>query len=415
MAKLKHNIRQGFMARNVYRTKGNFKGILFILAIAIILGSLYYSQMLVEELQEQSRDFLRFRVKVIENSINSEESGDLSFIFSNVIQTADFPIIYTDNEMNPQIWRNIDVAENDGRPVSADTLVYIKKLIEEFDLSNAPIPIAFGDNVLGYYHYGESPTIRNLRWLPFIEIGIVALFILIGYAGFSSIKRGEERLIWVGMAKETAHQLGTPLSSQMGWFEYLKSSPEHIPKVIPELEKDLKRLQTITNRFSQIGSLPDLKSENLNEALMDTIEYFRKRIPQRSGKVQIVTDLAPEMPPVRLNTDLFSWVLENLIKNGLDAMENKGGSISITAAKLNESQIFIDVQDTGKGIPKAARKTIFNPGFSTKKRGWGLGLSLAKRIVEEYHGGKLLLKDSQIGDGSTFRIVLNIDESVVTP
>ena len=298
------------MARNVYRTKGNFKGILFILAIAIILGSLYYSQMLVEELQEQSRDFLRFRVKVIENSINSEESGDLSFIFSNVIQTADFPIIYTDNEMNPQIWRNIDVAENDGRPVSADTLAYIKKLIEEFDLSNAPIPIAFGDNVLGYYHYGESPTIRNLRWLPFIEIGIVALFILIGYAGFSSIKRGEERLIWVGMAKETAHQLGTPLSSQMGWFEYLKSSPEHIPKVIPELEKDLKRLQTITNRFSQIGSLPDLKSENLNEALMDTIEYFRKRIPQRSGKVQIVTDLAPEMPPVRLNTDLFSWALK---------------------------------------------------------------------------------------------------------
>ncbi|MCB0298973.1 MAG: hypothetical protein KDE52_02895 [Calditrichaeota bacterium] len=275
--------------------------------------------------------------------------------------------------------------------------------------------LAFGDNVLGYYHYGESPTIRNLRWLPFIEIGIVALFILIGYAGFSSIKRGEERLIWVGMAKETAHQLGTPLSSQMGWFEYLKSSPEQIPKVIPELEKDLKRLQTITNRFSQIGSLPDLKSENLNDALMDTIEYFRKRIPQRSGKVQIVTDLAPEMPPVRLNTDLFSWVLENLIKNGLDAMENKGGSISITAAKMNESQIFIDVQDTGKGIPKAARKTIFNPGFSTKKRGWGLGLSLAKRIVEEYHGGKLLLKDSQIGDGSTFRIVLNIDESVVTP
>ncbi|MCB0286918.1 MAG: hypothetical protein KDE57_09705, partial [Calditrichaeota bacterium] len=257
--------------------------------------------------------------------------------------------------------------------------------------------------------------IRNLRWLPFIEIGIVALFILIGYAGFSSIKRGEERLIWVGMAKETAHQLGTPLSSQMGWFEYLKSSPEQIPKVIPELEKDLKRLQTITNRFSQIGSLPDLKSENLNDALMDTIEYFRKRIPQRSGKVQIVTDLAPEMPPVRLNTDLFSWVLENLIKNGLDAMENKGGSISITAAKMNESQIFIDVQDTGKGIPKAARKTIFNPGFSTKKRGWGLGLSLAKRIVEEYHGGKLLLKDSQIGDGSTFRIVLNIDESVVAP
>jgi two-component sensor histidine kinase len=395
------------MSRNVYHLKGNFKGILFILAIAIILGSLYYSQKLVSDLQEQSREFLRFRVKVIENSINNDEAGDLSFIFSNVIQTADFPIIYTDQEMNPQIWRNIDVAENNGREIPPDTIAYLKRLVAEFDKINPPIPISFGDTVLGYYHYGESETIRQLRWLPFIEIGIVALFILIGYAGFSSIKRSEERLIWVGMAKETAHQLGTPLSSQIGWLEYLKSAPEQLPKVIPELEKDLKRLKVITNRFSQIGSKPDLQRENLADIIQETVDYFKKRLPQKSAKVEINVEMPAEPIYIDLNSDLFSWVLENLIKNGLDALENHGGKIVVQAGLLNERQVFIDVSDTGKGIPKSDRKTIFKPGYSTKKRGWGLGLSLAKRIVEEYHSGKLLLKETHLGKGTTFRIIMN--------
>ena len=395
------------MSRNVYHLKGNFKGILFILAIAIILGSLYYSQKLVSDLQEQSREFLRFRVKVIENSINNDEAGDLSFSFSNGIQTADFPIIYTDQEMNPQIWRNIDVAENNGREIPPDTIAYLKRLVAEFDKINPPIPISFGDTVLGYYHYGESETIRQLRWLPFIEIGIVALFILIGYAGFSSIKRSEERLIWVGMAKETAHQLGTPLSSQIGWLEYLKSAPEQLPKVIPELEKDLKRLKVITNRFSQIGSKPDLQRENLADIIQETVDYFKKRLPQKSAKVEINVEMPAEPIYIDLNSDLFSWVLENLIKNGLDALENHGGKIVVQAGLLNERQVFIDVSDTGKGIPKSDRKTIFKPGYSTKKRGWGLGLSLAKRIVEEYHSGKLLLKETHLGKGTTFRIIMN--------
>ncbi len=397
------------MSKNVYRLKGNFKGLLFIIAILITLGSLYYSQLLVKELQAQSREFLRFRVSILEREINSDESGDLSFFFSNVIQTADYPIIYTDTAMTPLNWRNIDLPENTGtHPISPDTLKYLQKLVAEYDETNPPISITYQKNVLGYYHYGDSKTISKLRWLPFIEIGIVAMFILIGYAGFHSIKKSEERLIWVGMAKETAHQLGTPLSSQIGWLEYLKTNPEQVGKVIPELEKDLQRLQTITNRFSQIGSLPDIHPENLTEIISETVQYFQKRIPKRSGKVRIETALSPEIAAVKLNKDLFSWVLENLIKNGLDAMENKGGTIMITAQKHSDSQVQIDVKDTGKGIDKKARKDIFKPGYSSKKRGWGLGLSLAKRIIEDYHGGKLMLKESQHGEGSTFRIILNI-------
>jgi len=396
------------MAKNVYRLKGNFKGFLFVLAILITLGSLYYSQLLVKELQAQSREFLRFRVSILEREINSDESGDLSFFFANVIQTADYPIIYTDTAMTPLNWRNIDLPENTGtHPISPDTLKYLQKLVAEFDETNPPISITYQENTLGYYHYGDSKTISKLRWLPFIEIGIVAMFILIGYAGFHSIKKSEERLIWVGMAKETAHQLGTPLSSQIGWLEYLKTNPKQVGKVVPELEKDLRRLQTITKRFSQIGSLPDIHPENLTEIISETVQYFQKRLPKHSGKVRIETALSPEIAVVKLNKDLFSWVLENLIKNGLDAMENRGGTITITTRKHSDSQVQIDVKDTGKGIDKKNRKDIFKPGYSTKKRGWGLGLSLAKRIIEDYHGGKLVLKESHSGGGSTFRIILN--------
>jgi len=252
-----------------------------------------------------------------------------------------------------------------------------------------------------------KPEIHE-AWMRFIVVG---MFILIGYAGFHSIKKSEERYIWVGMAKETAHQLGTPLSSQIGWLEYLKLSPDNIDKVLPEFEKDLNRLQIITNRFSQIGSRPDFKTENLSEIISETVSYFQNRIPQKNGKIQLGMELDSGVTTVMLNKDLFSWVLENLIKNGLDALDDEGGSITISTGKQSDSQVYIDVKDTGKGISASAKKNIFNPGFSTKKRGWGLGLSLAKRIVEDYHGGKLMLKETQVGGGSTFRIIISVSFS----
>lgn len=420
------------MAKNIYRFKGIFKSFLFVFAVVITLGFSIYiyifvdnlqhqTRSLIKDMQDQSREFLNFRVRIFEESINSESTEDLNFFFDEVIQQADYPIIYTDASMIPQYWRNITIAkaEISGTPTRQDTMKYLERLVQNYQQMNPPIPISYRNQVLGYYVYGESPLIAQLRfveseivsqlrWLLIIEIIVVALFVLIGYAGFHSIKKSEERYIWVGMAKETAHQLGTPLSSLIGWIEYLKSTPRKLEKVIPDLERDLARLQIITNRFSLIGSVPDLNPESLKDVICETVEYFRKRLPQKNGKIQIETLFDEEIPPVLINKDLFSWVLENLIKNALDAVGDKKGKIIIQENRLNDSQIYIDLQDSGKGISGQSKKNIFKPGFSTKKRGWGLGLSLAKRIVEDYHGGKLILKESQIDMGSTFRIILNV-------
>jgi signal transduction histidine kinase len=331
----------------------------------------------------------------------------LNFFFNEVIQQANYPIIYTDVNMVPQYWRNVDIPKPFRKLSAPDTVEYVQSLVKEYLEINLPIPISYDGQTLGYYVYGESLIIRQLRWLPVIEIAVVALFILIGYAGFNSIKRSEERFIWVGMAKETAHQLGTPLSSLLGWLEYLKSSPGKLGEVIPELEKDLYRLQIITNRFSQIGSLPHLEPQNLDNIVSEIVQYFKNRLPQKNGKIHIESFKSGNTKEVMINRDLFSWVIENLVKNALDAIGDKSGKIRIHQGELNDSQIFIDVEDTGKGIIAKNKKNIFKPGFSTKKRGWGLGLSLTKRIIEDYHGGKLQLKESQLNEGSTFRMILS--------
>ncbi len=400
------------MSKNVYRFKGNFKSFLFALALIITFGFLYYTQLLVQDLQEQSREFQNLKLGLFEQNINNDEIGDINFFFREIIQKADYPIIVTDANKNPHSWTNIGIENTRRLGANSDTLALIKSYITEFEQVNPPIPISYAGSVLGYCYYGESSIIRKLRWLPYIEILVVGMFILIGYAGFNSIKKSEEQSIWVGMAKETAHQLGTPLSSQMGWLEYLKSAPDETERVIPELEKDLYRLQIITNRFSQIGSLPDMKPENLRDVLGESVQYFKKRIPQKNGNTKILSEQSEDVTVIQMNRDLFSWVIENLVKNALDAMENKGGTINISSGKLNDNEVYIDVSDSGKGINSKTRKDVFKPGFSTKKRGWGLGLSLAKRIVEDYHGGKIFLKESQPGVGSTFRIILNSNGSI---
>lgn len=421
------------MAKNIYRFKGIFKSFLFVLAVVITLGFSIYiylfvdslqqqTRSLIKDLQSQSREFLNFRVKIFEENINNENIQDLNFFFDEIIQQADYPIIYTDVNKVPQYWRNVDIPQTTISPLAPDTLEYLKKLVQQYEEVNPPIPISYQNSVLGYYVYGESPLIQQLRlvesgivsqlrWLLIIEIVVVAMFVLIGYAGFHSIKKSEERYIWVGMAKETAHQLGTPLSSLIGWMEYLKSEPGRTNQVIPELAKDLNRLQIITNRFSQIGSIPDLNPENLSDIVCDTVQYFKNRLPKKDGRIQIETHLNKDAPLVMVNRDLFSWVLENLIKNALDAVGDKSGKIILRQSCLNDRQVCIEVQDNGKGVSSQDRKNIFKPGFSTKQRGWGLGLSLAKRIIEEYHGGRLTLKETRVNGGSTFRIVLNVHKS----
>jgi len=394
--------------RNIYRFKGGFKGFLFVLAVLLVFGFIYYTQILVNELQAQSRKFLNFRIKLFEKNINAEEVDDLSFLFNEVIQAADYPIIYTNEKGEPISCRNIGhISKPLNYPVSPDTLQILKKYLQKFDRINDPIPISYQGRVLGYYHYGESRLIQRLRWLPYIEVLVVALFILIGYSGFSSIKKSEERFIWVGMAKETAHQLGTPLSSLIGWFELLQISPQKLSAVLPDIQRDLSRLKKVTNRFSKIGSLTDLQEEDLGVIVSELLDYFNRRMPSGEGKIFLKAQINPQLPKIWVNRDLFSWVLENLIKNAIDAIEGAGGSIVILSDFIKGRKIFIDIKDSGKGIYSRDRKNIFKPGFSTKKRGWGLGLSLVKRIIQDYHGGNIVLKESQPGKGSTFRIILN--------
>jgi signal transduction histidine kinase len=386
---------------------GRIKIALLIAAVCIVIPILLYTHDLVSQLQKKQRDTAALYAKSLEYVANNNGPGtDYTFIFDEVITTIDFPVILT-NGSNTEIFtpKNIPF---DSTLSKEERDKYLFTLIPEMDRKNKPIRVTFQDSiVLNLVHYGESPLIVRLRWLPYIEVSIGALFVLVGYIGFSYIKRSEQSNIWVGMARETAHQLGTPLTSMMGWIELLKHQSELNPKVletVSEFENDARRLTKVAERFSKIGSKPDVKEENLTEILQHVVRYFEKRIPQMGKKVSLTLS-AEGTVPVRINAELFEWVIENLIKNALDAMEEGKGEINLHVFREGNKTI-IDVKDSGKGIDPAYQKDIFRPGFSTKKRGWGLGLSLSKRIIEIYHKGKLTVKESSIGRGTTFRIIL---------
>ena len=395
------------MAKSVYKRKGNFKGFLFVLGLAIIAIILLYTQHLVNLLQNKSREYLTFRLKVFEENINNPNNNtELGFFFSEVIQGTDFPIILTDTLLNPQSCRNVSPEMDSLRNFTPEMEIILREMIKTMDEENPPIPIKYQGTTLSLYHFGESPVIQQLRWLPYIEIAAAIIFILIGYIGFSRIKKSEERYIWVGMAKETAHQLGTPLSSIQGWIEILKSDSSNSSQALSEMEVDAKRLNKIAARFSQIGSYPKFKEKKIVDVLHNIVQYFQKRLPQFDKKLYI-KEIYETDPVLKINTELFEWVIENLIKNAVDAISNRQGKITMALSQSSDQKnIYIDISDTGKGISQRDKTNIFKPGFSSKKRGWGLGLSLAKRIIEDYHKGKLYLKDSRPGEGSVFRIVL---------
>ncbi len=400
------------MKKLFYRLSDQFSMFLFTVAIILILVLLYYSQIIVYSLRAQSRTILEFYAQIHSRAAAENDSTNINFLFENVIQKTNFPIINTDENKNPLYWENIAIDPNDK---SNEAIKKVKKMVNNLEKEIDPVPIIYRDEETGqillkqYLYYGDSNLITRLIWLPYIEIGVFGLFILVAFLGFRSIKSNEEQSIWVGMAKETAHQLGTPLSSLMGWLELIKNaqSPKNTRKVLLDMENDVSRLNKVANRFSQIGSQADLKKQDIIPIIKDAIRYFQRRLPQMGKKIKIVESFEIN-PSVRLNRDLFEWVIENLIKNSLDAIEKENGIIAISIGALKEKSpaIFIDISDNGKGISPQNRRLIFRPGFSTKKRGWGLGLNLAKRIVEEYHGGKLIIKDTKIGEGTTMRIIL---------
>ncbi len=319
-----------------------------------------------------------------------------SFISEIVINSASVPVIYTDSTQTNIIeYGNLEGGETG---VSNDFLL---ATINEMRLENEPITININNNSKNYIFYKDSELLQQLKYYPYFQIFIIALFLLISYYLFSTSRKVEQNQVWVGMAKETAHQLGTPLSSLIAWVEYLKTK-EIEESTINELSKDITRLEMITERFSKIGSVPTLEHENIKEVIEHTVEYLKVRISKKVN-VTVATQNNLEVT-AKLNPSLFSWVLENLIKNAVDAMKGEGDiSIYIT----DQTQfVYIDISDTGTGISRSNQKTIFEPGFTTKQRGWGLGLSLVKRIIENYHEGKIFVKQSD-ETGTTFRIVLN--------
>jgi signal transduction histidine kinase len=322
------------------------------------------------------------------------ENKYLSFISMVSAQNTTIPIIVVDSNNTIITNANINYKENRKDEV-------LKKELSKMKTQDEPIRIDIpgGDYQLLYYR--ESSILRNLRLYPLIQLFVIIIFILVAYFAFNATQRAEQNQVWVGMSKETAHQLGTPISSLMAWIEILKL--QNIDEtLIKEFEKDTERLERITERFSKIGSKPELFPTNLINTLSSTVNYLKTR---SSNKVIFKTSFSEQEDiQTPLNAALFSWVIENLCKNAIDAMENNG-TISINVHK-KENQIVIDVTDTGKGVPKSQFKTIFQPGYSTKKRGWGLGLSLAKRIIENYHNGRIFIKWSEIGKGTTFRIIL---------
>ncbi|MFZ1082912.1 MAG: HAMP domain-containing sensor histidine kinase [Candidatus Kryptoniota bacterium] len=387
----------------------NIKAGLLIVAVLIAAGTLVYTQSIVHKLIEREARTAHLYANSLQYLASDQStSQDYSFIFDDVLGSIDFPMVLTDNNNEPYI-----PYERNIRNVHLDTMMslqeqhnYLLKLLKKMDAEYPPIKVMLGERLLSYVHYGESDLVVQLRYVPYVEFGIASLFILLGYVAFSYIKRSEQSNIWVGMARETAHQLGTPLSSLMGWTELMKTGMDENRRaeIISDIEQDLNRLNKVTMRFSKIGSLPELKSACVADTIENVFSYFIKRIPQTGKKVSL--ELTGDRSLwAKFNTELFEWVLENLIKNALDAIENKEGKITFNLSRDN-GYVAIDVSDSGKGIDMKFRRDIFRPGYSTKKRGWGLGLSLAKRIVEAYHGGQILLKDSKIGKGSTFRIRL---------
>ncbi len=391
------------MKHKIYSHSANFKRILVFFAVILISSLLWYTQNIVNNLREDSSELINFYAETYLDAIQSYEGEDFGFVFDKIIKKISLPMIWSEEkDRGVSGWKNIGI-DNENTTLS-DTLK-IEKMMKKMDDANEPIHLKYEESSLGYIHYGDTILISKLRMLPFIEIGVVALFIFLGYIGFQQIRSSERSSIWAGMAKETAHQLGTPLSSIMGWTEVLKTQYEN-DENLDEMSKDIKRLERVTNRFSKIGSIPKLFPGPITNVIQESVDYYSRRIPQFGGKVQL-NFKCDETYHIDHNPDLFSWAMENLIKNAIDAIADKEGKVNISIFNQEDKKLLIiDVKDTGKGIEKKNWQNVFRPGFSTKRRGWGLGLSLTKRIVEDYHNGKLFVYKSKPGQGTIMRISL---------
>ncbi|HHS12848.1 MAG TPA: HAMP domain-containing histidine kinase [bacterium] len=394
------------MKRFLQRFFGGFKGILFVAAFVVAVMLHLYSQRIIEELRTEARVLVQFYAQMVAKVADTDAPDDIDFIFNEIILRTKFPLIYTDANRRPAEWKGLSVAPSDRSP---EALERVGDIVKRLDREIEPVEVRYHDTLLGYLYYGDSNLINQLQWLPYLQVGFIGLFILVGFIGYANIMRSEQRYIWVGMAKETAHQLGTPLSSLLGWLEVLRTGKRRpVEPILDDMERDLDRLEMVSRRFSQIGSRPNLKETDISEVLKHVAGYIRRRTPQTDRRVEIREFYEP-VPRVALNPDIFQWAVENLLKNSLDAMDKKHGLIEVRLGTEAEGRrLFVEIRDNGRGMDKRQKRRVFHPGYSTKKRGWGLGLSLSKRIVEDYHGGLLYVRESHPGEGTVMRLEFKV-------
>lgn len=371
----------------------NWKTYLILVALAIVSATLLYTSALSTRLAKEERRNVEQFAKAVQFLATASPDQDLSFAFAIVDSNSAIPIFRAGEHDSILDYKNIDTSG------VKDVHKFLEKKLARFKQEHAGIVVDYGTG-LEYIYYGDSYLLRQLTFFPYVELGIILLFLVVVLIAISTAHRSIQNQVWVGLSKETAHQLGTPLSALTGWLELLKGNKENEEAVV-EMEKDLNRLMLVADRFGKVGSEPQLHPEDLIERLRQIVDYMQKRAPK---KVLISLHTPEEELPVNISGALFDWVLENLIRNALDAMEGQG-RIDIKVSTTT-THVIVDVSDTGKGIPRHQLRKVFTPGFSTKKRGWGLGLSLSRRIIRQYHHGSLTVLQSELGKGTTFRILL---------
>ena len=386
-----------------YKYVINIKASLFIFGIILIIVFLSYTRSLINELRDDNKEIVRLYAGMIADVVKDDSDVNLDFVFENIIKKVKFPIIQTDNDKKIQMWKNLPHFASD-----IDKSEQRLKFMQIMDRVNEPIPLIYRDKILGditfgFLHYGDSLFVQKLQNWTYIVVTVIILFIFVGFLGFSFIRNNEKNSIWIGMARETAHQLGTPLSALIGWKEWLMEHPEKVKKILPEMESDLDRLSQIGRRFSNMGSTPEFEMLNLSHRMISVIEYLKKRLPTLGKKVNLKNNIDPDIN-IKANGSLLAWSIENIIRNSIDAISQENGEVKVSLKK--DQKIIILVEDNGYGIPRKDWRNIFRPGFSTKKAGWGLGLSLSKRIIQDIHGGKLHVLKSNINEGTVIQIIL---------
>lgn len=369
---------------------------LVVMAVVLSVASLIVSHFLVRDLKVEEQRKMEIWAEAMRSLNNADETTDLTLVWTVLNSNNTIPVIVLDRDGVVQDYRNIELTDKEQKAVT-DVIAARAKTMRRAD---RVVRVYLSRTDYMEICYDDSLILRRLAWWPYVQLGVVLIFVVVAIFALLSSKKAEQNKVWVGLSKETAHQLGTPISSLMAWHEVLKETyPDD--ELLPEMGKDVQRLQRIAERFSKIGSQPEPKPENLNDVVEQVVQYISRRTSNRVSMTSVMPDHPIIVP---MSAPLFEWVIENLCKNAIDAMEGEG-SISVVA-RDEAYCISVEVTDTGKGIPKNRFKTVFTPGFTTKKRGWGLGLSLAKRIVEEYHKGRIFVKNSEIGKGTTFRIEL---------